>query len=308
MKVYRSIEQIPVFKNAVITIGTFDGVHQGHQKIITALKKEAVNVKGETVIITFHPHPRKIVKPGETLGLINTLDEKIELLRAAGIHHLVVVPFTESFAELGAEAYVSEFLIAKFRPASIIIGYDHRFGKGRTGDYKMLEEKSVQYGYRLVEIPQHVLDEVSISSTKIRNALLQSDIETANRLLGYPYFFEGTVVKGDQLGRTLGYPTANLEFTDLDKIHLGHGVYAVHIEIGGQLRKGMMSIGTRPTLVNSDEKVEVNIFDFDEMIYGKILRVYVYHFLRQQEKYPSLEVMIEQLHKDKQKSLELLQG
>lgn len=308
MKVYRSIEQIPVFKSAVITIGTFDGVHQGHQKIISALKKEAEIVNGETVIITFHPHPRKIVKPNERLGLINTLEEKIELLTQAGIDHLVVVPFTEDFAELSAEEYISEFLIQKFHPSSIIIGYDHRFGKGRTGDYKMLEEKAVQYSYRLIEIPQHVLDEVSISSTKIRNALLESDVSTANRLLGYSFFFEGKVVQGDQLGRTLGYPTANLEYTDLDKIHLGHGVYAVWVEVDSQRKKGMMSIGNRPTLVNSDEKVEVNIFDFDETIYGKILRVYVTNFLRRQEKYSSLELMVAQLHKDKEKSLELLQG
>jgi riboflavin kinase/FMN adenylyltransferase len=306
MKVYRSIEQIPTFQNAVITIGTFDGVHQGHQKIIAALKAEAERVKGETVIITFHPHPRKIVQPNERLGLINTLEEKIELLTKAGIDHLVIVPFTEAFAEQTAEEYISKFLIEKFHPASIIIGYDHRFGKGRTGNYKMLEEKATLYAYHLVEIPQHVLNEISISSTKIRTALLESDVAAANRLLGYSFFFEGKVVQGDQLGRTLGYPTANLEYTDPDKIHLGHGVYAVYADIDGERKKGMMSIGNRPTLLNSAEKVEVHLFDFDQMIYGKNVRVQVEHFLRKQEKYPSLETMVEQLHKDKQTSLQLL--
>jgi riboflavin kinase / FMN adenylyltransferase len=306
MKVYRSIEQVPAFRNAVITIGTFDGVHQGHQKIIAALKAEAERVNGETVIITFHPHPRKIVQPNQPLGLINTLDEKIELLTMSGIDHLVIVPFDEDFAEQSAEEYIANFLIDKFHPASIIIGYDHRFGKGRIGNYRMLEEKAVTYNYQLVEIPQYVLDEISISSTKIRSALSNSEIAAANQLLGYSFFFEGKVVQGDQLGRTLGYPTANLEYTDPDKIHLGHGVYAVYADIDGERKKGMMSIGNRPTLLNSEEKVEVHLFDFKDTIYGKTLRVQVEHFLRGQEKYPSLEIMVEQLHKDKQNSLELL--
>lgn len=306
MQVYRSIEHLPAFKNAVITIGTFDGVHAGHQKIITALKSEAEKVKGESVIITFHPHPRKIVQPEEPLQLINTLDEKIRLLSNTGIDHLVVVPFTPAFSDLTADEYIENFLIGRFHPASIIIGYDHHFGKGRSGNYKLLEEKAPHFNYRLIEIPKHVLDEIGVSSTKIRNAILASDIATANKLLGYSFFFEGVVVKGDQLGRTLGYPTANLELTDEDKIRLGHGVYAVHAEIHGERKKGMLSIGTRPTLAASGEKIEVNLFDFDELIYGESLKVTVEHFLRGQEKYPSLEAMVQQLHKDKEQSLSFL--
>jgi riboflavin kinase/FMN adenylyltransferase len=306
MQVYRSIEQLPDFKNAVITIGTFDGVHQGHKKIIAALRQEAERVKGESIIITFHPHPRKIVQPDKALQLINTLDEKIDLLRKAGVDHLVIVPFTTNFSEQSANQYIENFLIKNFHPSSIIIGYDHHFGRGRIGNYQLLEEKAARFHYNLVEIPQHVLNEIAVSSTKIRHAILASDIATANQLLGYSFFFEGEVVHGDQLGRTLGYPTANLRYTDNDKIHLGHGVYAVYAEIEGQIKKGMMSIGTRPTLDKSEEKVEVNLFDFDEMIYGKRLRVTVAHFLRQQEKYPSLDIMVQQLHKDKEKSLQLL--
>ena len=306
MQVYRSIEHLPAFKNSVLTIGTFDGVHQGHQKIIAALKKEAANVGGESVIITFHPHPRKIVQPQNHLQLINTLDEKIDLLQKAGIDHLVVVPFTDDFSELSADQYIENFLIKNFHPASIIIGYDHHFGKGRVGNYKLLEERAELFRYNLVEIPQHVLNEIAVSSTKIRKAILSSDIATANQLLGYSFFFEGIVVQGDQLGRTIGYPTANLNYTDDDKIRLGHGVYAVYADLEGQRKKGMMSIGTRPTLDKSEEKVEVNLFDFDEMIYGKKMRVTVEHFLRRQEKYPSLELMVEQLHKDKENSLRLL--
>jgi len=306
MQVHRSIAQLPAFRNAVVTIGTFDGVHRGHQKIIEALKTEAKRVNGETVIITFHPHPRKIVRPQEHLQLINTLDEKIGLLQKAGIDHLVVVPFTTDFAELSADEYIEKFLVENFKPASIIIGYDHHFGKGRQGNYQLLEQKASQFHYHLVEIPQHVLNEITISSTKIRKAILESEIEVANQLLGYPFYFEGLVVKGDQLGRTLGYPTANLQSTNDDKIRLGHGVYAVYACIEGQTYKGMMSIGTRPTLEKSEEKVEVNIFDFSEMIYGKKLVVTVVKFLRGQEKYSSLEEMVQQLHRDKETSLSVL--
>lgn len=306
MQVYRSIEQLPDFKNSVITIGTFDGVHQGHQKIISALKNEAGRMQGESVIITFHPHPRKVVNPQYHLQLINTLDEKIGLLRQAGINHLVIVPFTEDFSEQTADEYIENFLIRNFHPASIIIGYDHHFGKGRVGNYKLLEEKASHFHYNLVEIPQHLLNEIAVSSTKIREAILASDIATANQLLGYSFSFEGTVVQGDQLGRTLGYPTANLQYTDEDKIHLGHGVFAVYAEVAGQRKKGMMSIGTRPTLDKSEEKVEVNLFDFDDTIYGEKMHVTVEHFLRHQEKYSSLDIMVDQLHKDKERSLHLL--
>jgi len=306
MQVHHAIEHLPAFTNAVITIGTFDGVHEGHKKIIAALKEEASRVQGESVLITFHPHPRKIVYADKPLQLINTLSEKIELLRKAGLHHLVVVPFTQSFAEQSANEYIADFLIKSFHPATIIIGYDHRFGKGRTGDYRLMEDKAAVYGYNLLEIPKHVLDEVDVSSTKIRKAILESDITTANKLLGYEFFFEGLVIKGDQLGRQLGYPTANLKYTDKDKIHLGHGVYAVYVDVDGQQKKGMLSIGNRPTLTQSDERIEVNIFDFDSDIYGKIIRVSVKEYLRGQEKYNSLDELVQQLHKDKAESLAVL--
>ena len=306
MQVHHAIVHLPSFTNAVITIGTFDGVHLGHQKIIAAIKEEASRVQGESVLITFHPHPRKIVNTDRALQLINTMSEKIELLRKAGLHHLVVVPFTQAFSEQCAEEYISDFLIKNFHPASIIIGYDHRFGKGRTGDYRLMEQKADVFGYNLLEIPKHVLDEVDVSSTKIRDAVLSSDIETANKLLGYEFFFEGLVVKGDQLGRKLGYPTANLMYTDRDKIHLGHGVYAVYIDVEGTSKKGMLSIGNRPTLTQSDERVEVNIFDFDNDIYGKLIRIHVKKFLRGQKKYNSLDSLVQQLKKDKEESLAIL--
>lgn len=306
MRVHRSIEQLPSFSNAVITIGTFDGVHEGHKKIIDALIREAASVQGESVIISFHPHPRKIVNPDEHLQLINTLDEKTELLSKTGIDHLVIVPFSYEFSEQTADEYIENFLIKKFHPHTIIIGYDHHFGKERKGNFMLLAEKADRYGYRLLEIPKFILDEIAVSSTKIRNALLQSDVETANRLLGYEFFFEGTVIKGDQLGRRLGYPTANLQYTDPEKIRLGHGVYAAYAEMDGKQFKGMLSIGSRPTLENSDERVEINIFSFDEEIYNQKIRVIVKKYLRPQEKYSSLEELKLQLAVDRKNSLAVL--
>jgi riboflavin kinase/FMN adenylyltransferase len=306
MQVHRSIENLPLFTNAVITIGTFDGVHEGHKKIIDALIREARSVQGEAIIVTFNPHPRKIVNPNEHLQLIDTLDEKIELLEKTGIDHLVIVPFNQQFAGQTANEYIENFLIAKFHPHTIIIGYDHHFGKGRQGNFMLLAEKADDYNYRLLEIPKYILQEIAVSSTQIRNALLESNIERANKLLGYNFFFEGVVIKGDQLGRKLGYPTANLEYNDPDKIHLGHGVYAAYAEVNGNRYKGMLSIGNRPTLENSNERVEINIFEFDREIYGETIRVIVKKYLRGQEKYPSLEELKNQLAIDKENSLEIL--
>lgn len=306
MQVYRSIDALPRFLNAVITIGTFDGVHLGHQKIIGELVKESKEIKGESVLITFEPHPRKVVSPARSLQLINTLEEKIGLLHAKGIDHLVIVPFTALFSEQTPEQYIHDFLIARFNPHVIIIGYDHHFGKDRKGNFRLLQEKASSYGYSLVEIPKHVLNEIDISSTKIRNALLASDVEAANELLGYSFFFEGVVVEGDKLGRQLGYPTANLVYTDPDKIHLGHGVYAVWCMINGERKKGMLSIGTRPTLKDSVEKVEVNILDFEGDLYGSTIRVIVESFLRHQEKYQNLEELKQQLSRDKEETLQRL--
>jgi riboflavin kinase/FMN adenylyltransferase len=324
MKVYRNVDQLPAFKNAVITIGTFDGVHEGHQKIIVHLRQEAEKINGETVIVTFHPHPRKVVSSA-ILGirLINTLDEKIELLDKAGVDHLVIIPFTEVFANQSAEDYVQHFLIKNFHPHTIIIGYDHRFGKDRLGDYRLLEKLASEYNYNLKEIPKHVLDEIAISSTNIREAIIHSDIETANKLLGYDFFFEGMVVDGDKLGRKLGYPTANLKIVDEEKIVLGNGIYAVYVELASdkwqeaiekntiQNRsnsqyKGMMSIGFRPTVDGKKKVIEVNIFDFDKDIYGQTIRVYVKKYLRAEIKFDGLDKLIKQIDQDKVESLKVL--
>ena len=304
MKLHNSTDNLPAFKNAVITIGTFDGVHCGHQQIIKTLKDTAAAANGESVIITFHPHPRKVVSSVVTgIRLITTLQERIDLIAKTGIDHLVVVPFTDFFANQTAEEYISDFLVDKFHPHTIIIGYDHRFGKDRTGNYKLLEEKAAVYNYRLMEIPEHLLDAVKVSSTNIRNAIIHGNIDEANKLLGYQFFFEGEVVHGDKIGRTLGYPTANLKMIDDEKIVLGDGIYAVYADVEGKNYKGMMSIGFRPTVNGKRRVVEVNLFDFNREIYGHVIRVHVAKYLRSEVKFNGLEELKQALHKDKENSL-----
>ena len=335
MQIHRNIDQLPAFRNAVVTIGTFDGVHMGHRQVIDKLKTEAATINGETVIITFYPHPRKIIS-STILGirLINTLDEKIELLELLGIDHVVVVPFTDAFANQPAEDYVRNFLIDNFHPHTIIIGYDHRFGKDRKGDYLLLEKMATEFHFTLKEIPKHILDEIAISSTKIREALLEGKIEVADKLLGYEFFFSGTVVHGNKLGRQLGYPTANLKIQDEEKITPGNGIYAVYAELTNGARKdsfeelamegnknlllhtlpgthhsrfkGMMSIGFRPTVDGKKRVIEVNIFDFDKLIYDQTLKVYVKKYLREEVKFSSLEELAKQIDQDKIESLKVL--
>jgi riboflavin kinase / FMN adenylyltransferase len=313
MQVHYDIDQLPAFRNAIITIGTFDGVHMGHRQIIDKLKTEASAQNGESVIITFHPHPRKVVNSA-ILGirLLNTLQERTDLLRAHGIDHLVVVPFTEVFANQPAQDYIADFLVKRFNPHTIIIGYDHRFGRDRLGDYRLLEKMAPVYNYRLKEIPKHILEDISISSTNIREAILHNDMDRANKLLGYDFFFSGVVVHGDKLGRQLGYPTANLKITEDDKIIPANGIYAVYAEpepgedTGTKRYKGMMSIGFRPTVDGKKRVVEVNIFNFSKEIYDQTLKVTVKKYLREEIKFDGLESLVKQIDQDKLDSLKVL--
>lgn len=314
MRIYNHTDQLPAFRKAVITIGTFDGVHTGHVRILEQLRQEAARIDGETVIITFYPHPRKIVRGGtEEIRLINTLEEKIQLLSWQQIDHLVIVPFTEAFSQMTADEYIKDFLLHKFHPHTVIIGYDHRFGKGRLGDYHLLEQYSASESFELQEIPVHLLNEISVSSTRIRDAIQRTDIAAANQLLGYPFFFSGIVVKGDQLGRTLGYPTANLQVTNPEKLTPANGIYAVEAALlpqeelfRDQKLKGMMSIGIRPTVGGKVRTIEVNLFDFNEDIYGRELRVFVKKYLREEVKFGGLEALKIQLAKDKEDTLAAL--
>lgn len=301
MNLHKDIEHLPEFNRAVITIGTFDGVHLGHQQIIEQLKSEAKRIGGETVIITFHPHPRKIVHTSKEVKLITTIDERIQLLSEAGIDHLVIVPFTHNFSELEPREYVESFLKKRFNPAIVIIGYDHKFGKDRKGDYKLLEEYSAKGYFELKEIPQHVINHNTVSSTRIREYILHAGISEANELLGYDFSFEGIVVKGNQIGRTLGYPTANIEVLNREKIIPGDGIYVVHVSLEKNKTDvfgGMMSIGVRPTVGGTRRTVEVNIFNFNGDIYGEKIRVAVKAFIRPELKFSGLEELKDAIQKD----------
>lgn len=315
MKVHRELAgSLPTFQKAVVTIGTFDGVHLGHRKIIDQMKMAARAIGGETVIITFHPHPRKIVSsvPGD-VKLLTILSEKIDLLNKAGIDHLVIVPFDHGFSNQTAEQYVKDFLYRYFKPHTVIIGYDHRFGKGREGNYELMDAYGKTLGFEVKEIPEQLLHEVAISSTRIRHAIMENDIETAKQLLGHPYFFEGWVVEGNKLGRTIGYPTANLHISSEEKLVPGNGVYAVTVEqkgtgdaFSGDLYKGMMNIGFRPTVDGKKKVIEVHIFDFEGDLYGKTLRVHLHHYLRGEVKFNGIDELKQQLAKDKIASTDLL--
>ncbi len=312
MLVHTSLQALPIFNNAVITIGSFDGLHLGHKKIIEKIIGEAKSINGESVIITFHPHPRKIISsvPGD-IKLLNTLDEKIALLRNAGINHLVVVPFNQEFANLSADDYIRNFLYKYFHPKIIVIGYDHRFGKGRTGNFQLLEKWATGLNFSVKQIDEQLLNEVAISSTQIRTAINNKQINIANALLGYSYFFSGLVIKGNQLGRTIGFPTANLHIAEEEKLIPSNGVYGVHVKIAnstfeGKTLKGMMNIGLRPTVDGKKRMIEVHIFDFDADIYGEIVEVAVTHFIRDEQKFDGLNSLKNQLANDKFKTIELL--
>lgn len=304
MKVYRDINSLPVFTNAVITTGSFDGVHTGHVQIIEQLLFEAKKIGGTPVLITFYPHPKQVVQMKEKpLYILNTPEEKYELLQTKGIENIVVVPFDKSFSELSAEKYISNFLVEKFHPAIIVVGYDHRFGNNREGNFDLLKSKEVEYHFEVKEIPEHVLTNATISSTKIRAAMLDGDIEKAALYLGYHYFFSGVVIEGNKLGRTIGYPTANLIIKNELKLTPANGVYAVDVQLGTRNLKGMMNIGIRPTVDGTKRVIEVNIFDFDEDIYGETLKITLKKNLRSEVKFAGLEELKAQLAKDKEHAM-----
>lgn len=306
MNVYKNTAELPAFKNAVITIGTFDGVHTGHAQILDQLVKEAEKINGTPVLITFYPHPKQVVQGmSRPIDILNEPEEKYELLAAKGIKNIVVVPFDKSFSELSAADYIEKFLINKFQPKIIITGYDHRFGNNREGDYHLLADKTKAHNCEVIEIPKHVLQDVAVSSTKIREALLAGNVEKAEKYLGYQYFFTGKVVEGNKLGRTIGYPTANLKIEHDDKLIPANGVYAVDVQLGERKLKGMMNIGVRPTVDGKKRAIEVNIFDFDEDIYGQNLKVTIRKRLREEVKFAGLDELKAQLAKDKEMAKEL---
>ncbi len=336
MRVHSDLSQLPDFHHAVVTIGSFDGVHSGHRRILEQVQALARECGGESVVVTFDPHPRTVLRPDDhSFRLITTTAEKIALLGASGIDHIVVVPFSENFSQQSAREYVEDFLLKKFSPRYIVIGYDHRFGHDREGDLDFLKKYEAQANFQVVEIPAQVVDDLAVSSSQIRKALEISDIEHANRLLGHPFSFTGTVVKGKQIGRTIGFPTANVMIDDAHKLRLPEGIYAAHassptiaptqkgrgdeaytgaytsahtsppLPVGvGPQRFAMLYIGNRPTIEGENaQTIEVNILDFDGDLYGQMLTVDVMDFIRPDKKLDSLEALKAQIEEDKKEIL-----
>jgi len=301
MKVYQDITKLPKFKNSVLTIGSFDGVHMGHRKIIERGKILASEVDGDLVIVTFHPHPRSIIYPkDDTLRLLSTLEEKIQLFESIGVKHLVVVPFTIEFSQIDPREYVEKFLIGSFNPKYIIIGYDHKFGLNRQGDIHLLKEYEMKGDFQIMEVKKQELDEITISSTKIRNSLLAGDIREAAAYLGAYYSMQGKVVKGDSIGEKIGFPTANIEIGVKNKMIPNAGIYAVYVTINEEIYQGMLYIGERPTIGEKlKQTIEVNIFDFSGSLYNESIKVSLVDFIRYDVKFENLELLKNQLYLDK---------
>lgn len=300
MAIFYNINDLPTFKNAVLTIGTFDGVHLGHRMILDEVVRHAKEINGESIVLTFEPHPRKLLFPEQSLKLITPLEEKIQLIAAEGIEHIVVAPFNKAFANLSATDYIEHFLVKYFHPESIIIGYDHHFGHDRKGDIHLLKEFQTDYNFKVYEIPAQLIDAAAVSSTKIRHAIMEGNVQEAAHMIGRNYSLKGNVVEGAKLGRTIGFPTANIQPDDNDQLLPAVGVYAVKIEIGNELYKGMLNIGYKPTVTEEKKlAIEVHIFDFDKDIYNETVNIIFVERLRDEQKFPSLDALKTQLNNDK---------
>ncbi|KAA3438544.1 bifunctional riboflavin kinase/FAD synthetase [Rufibacter hautae] len=307
MIVIRELKDFPSLSHAVVTSGTFDGVHIGHQKILSRLMEAARQSDGQSVVISYWPHPRTVLHPeDDSLHLLSTIEERIEALRAFGVDYLLLLPFTREFAQLSSEEYIQQILIQAIGTKKLVIGYDHRFGKNREGGFDYLQQNAQRYGFTVEEIPRQDIDAVGVSSSKIRTALEHGDVATAAKYLGRPYSLTGTVVKGKQLGRTIGYPTANVEPQEKLKLVPAQGIYAVTVQTQNGNYKGMLSIGTNPTVQGTRQTIEVNIFDFEADLYGQEITLSFVSYLRAEEKFNGLEALTQQLHLDKVAALQVL--
>lgn len=313
MKIYHHLSDFKKLDHAIVTIGTFDGVHFGHQKIIRQLVERARQDQGESVILTFFPHPRMIIDPeNQDLKMINTIDEKAKMLESLGVDHLIITPFTRDFSNQNPEDYIKNTLVDNIGTKHIIIGYDHRFGKDRSGNLSDLKAAGKTYGFSVEEIMEQDIHDVAVSSTKIRQALLEGNVSLAADYLGYPFSVFGRVIKGDKIGRTIGFPTANLFVEETYKLIPSDGIYAVTVEMESalpvadaklQTYKGMAYIGQRPTINGMTRNIEVNIFDFNQEIYGQDIKMNFLKFLRHDVKFTGLEALTIQLQKDKEATL-----
>lgn len=299
MNIFNNIQDFKPNRPTVATLGTFDGVHLGHKKIIERLTQEAEKSNTESLVLTFFPHPRMVLQGNSDIQLLNTIQEKAELLKSIGLQNLIIHPFDQSFSQLGAEEFVKTILVDRFNIKKIIIGHDHRFGKNRSADINDLIAYGKTYDFEVEQISAEEIDEVSISSTKIRKALLSGDIQLANEYLGYNYFITGTVVKGRQLGRTIGFPTANLKIEEDYKLIPLNGVYIVKSYWNGKEVFGMMNIGTNPTVDGKERTIETNFLDFEEDLYGKEMRIYFLQRIRSEEKFDSIDTLKAEIENDK---------
>jgi riboflavin kinase/FMN adenylyltransferase len=309
MKIYHGIDDFSRLSYAVVTSGTFDGVHVGHQKIFSRLHEIADRHNGETVVITYWPHPRLVLHPeDDTLKLLNTFEEKAALLKAQGIGHLIRIPFTKEFSQLTSEQFIQKILVETIGTKKLVIGYDHHFGKNREGSFEQLKLNGPKYGFDVEEIPRQDVDHVGVSSTKIRQALEKGDPETANHFLGRPYSLTGRVIAGDKIGRLLGFPTANIDVDTKYKLIPMDGIYAVTVQHEHNVYGGMLYIGYRPTINGTKLNIEVNIFDFNQEIYGESLTVHFHKLIRGDAKFSDLEQLMRQMKADQESAMTALKN
>lgn len=307
MRVYHSIDDFKKVNGAVVTTGTFDGVHAGHRKIIDRLNEIARSIDGESVLLTFHPHPRMVLFPDDHgLELITTMDEKIQLLEDAGIDNLIIHPFTKEFSRKTSLEFIREVLVDKLATSVLVIGYDHHFGRNREGSFEHLKESGPLYGFKVEEISVQDVDDVAVSSTKVRNALQEGDVATACKYLSYPFQLKGTVVHGDKLGRQLGFPTANIQVDSDTKIIPANGVYACYVQIENEKFKGMLNIGTRPTVNGEQRRIEAHVFDVTDEFYGKSITVKLKDRIRDEQRFEDVEKLKDRLAVDKEIALKML--
>lgn len=308
MITHEGIAKIGKIKNAIVTSGTFDGVHIGHQRILKRVRNIADQAKGETVLITFWPHPRLVLYPEENnLRLLSTFSEKAKLLEQHGIDHLVKIPFTTEFSRLTSDEFIRKIVVEAISTRKLVIGYDHRFGRNREGSFEYLKNNAKNYGFEVEEISRQDVDDIGVSSTKIREALNEGNVHLAHNLLGRNYEINGTVMHGDRIGRTIGFPTANIHLPDPYKLIPGNGSYAAIIYLKANRYRGMINIGMRPTVDGKQLRIETNIFDFDQEIYGEYLKVEFVKRIRDEQKFDSVEALKKQLLMDRDNALEILE-
>ena len=308
MKIYHDISELVEIKNAVVTVGTFDGIHKGHRKLISEVCCMAKAAKGESVVITFDPHPRQVLNPTSGVKMINTLDEKKEVFGQMCVDHLLIISFTKKFAKTSSEDFLKKYIVEPFDLKAIVIGYDHHFGKGRKGNLDFLKNMGNKYGFEVDQVPMQEFKDVALSSSNVREAIQKGRMQVARSYLGYNYSITGTVVKGNQVGRTLGFPTANIEPDNPEKLIPAYGVYASLVRYGDKVYQGMSNIGIRPTLDEHKLTIEVNIFDFDEDIYGEKITIYFLQHTRAEKKFRDLELLRRRLVIDKVKVKKILDG